>query len=121
MIQVQSLVYIADNSGGKVGRCIHIYGKQKVAKPNDEILISIRKCVPSGQVKKGEMYRAIVVRTANWTFRNSGPIGFKFQRNAVILLNKRLLPLGSRFKGPIFQDIRLKQHAKLIALAPLLL
>lgn len=121
MIQVQSLVHIADNSGAKIGRCIHIYGKQKVAKPNDEILVSIRSCLPSKKIKKGEMYRAIVVRTAGWTIRKYGPFSYKFNKNAVVLLNKRLLPLGSRFKGPIFQDIRLKQHAKLIALAPMLL
>lgn len=119
MIFVQTLLSVADNSGAQIVRCIRCYTKLKYGLPLDDVLVSIRTYLPHKRIRKGRLFRGIIVRTGRWLQIYQKAAWFKFNQNSVILLNKRRLPLGSRFIGPIPQGIRKKRYTRLIALAPL--
>lgn len=114
------MIHVTDNSGGQYVKCIHCYTRTLRGCPPDEVLVSMRICFPRKKVKKGLLYRGILVRVAYALIVVNGPFWFKYKRNSLILLNKRLLPIGSRFKGPIPAEVRKKQYAKLIALATII-
>ena len=111
---------VADNSGGQLVKCIHCYSSASRGCPPDEVLVSMRVCFPRKKVRKGLLYRGVLVRVAFWTKMHFGPFWFRYRTNSVILLNKRLLPIGTRFKGPIPAEVRKKQYAKLISLATII-
>jgi large subunit ribosomal protein L14 len=105
MIFVSTIVKISDNSGARLAKCIHIYKKKKFASIGDMILVSIKTYNPKKKIKKGEMHLSIVIRVKRFINYNNGYI--KFEDNAVVLLNKKLLPLGTRLFGVSIKNIRL--------------
>lgn len=105
MIFVSTIVKVSDNSGARLARCIHIYKKKKFASIGDMILVSIKTYNPKKKIKKGEMYLSLVIRVKRFLNYNNGYI--KFEDNAVVLLNKKFLPLGSRLFGLSIKNIRL--------------
>lgn len=119
MVFVQTMLIAADNSGAQFVRCIHCYCKTKVCNPVDDVLVSVVTYLPYKEVKKGNVFKGVLVRTGFWLSVYRDAAFLKFWQNAVILLNKRDLPVGSRFKGPIPQGVRKRRYVRLIALAPL--
>lgn len=119
MVYVQTLLNSADNSGAQLVRCIHCYCKTKAAFPVDDVLVSVRTYLPYKKVRKGNVFRGVLVRTGQWISMYRSAAFLRFWQNAVVLLNKRDLPMGSRFKGPIPQGVRHRRYVRLIALAPL--
>jgi large subunit ribosomal protein L14 len=115
-----TVIFVTDNSGGQYVKCIHCYTRTLKGCPPDEVLVSMRVCFPKKKVRKGILYRGVLVRVASNLICINGPFWFKYKRNALILLNKRLLPIGTRFKGPIPAEVRKKQYAKLIAFATII-
>jgi len=105
MIFVSTVVNVSDNSGARLAKCIHIYKKKKFASIGDMILISVKTYNPKKKIKKGEMYLSIVIRVRRFFNYNNGYI--KFEDNAVVLLNKKFLPLGTRLFGVSVKNIRL--------------
>lgn len=105
MILVSTLLNVSDNSGGRLAKCIHIYKKKKNAKIGDMILISIKTYNPKKKIKKGEMYLSLIIRIKNYFFYNNSYI--RFSDNAIVLLNKKILPLGTRLFGLSLRNIRL--------------
>jgi large subunit ribosomal protein L14 len=105
MIFVSTIVKVSDNSGARLAKCIHIYKKKKFASIGDMILVSIKTYNPKKKIKKGEMYLSLVIRVKRFLNYNNGYI--KFEDNAVVLLNKKFLPLGSRLFGLSIKNIRL--------------
>ena len=103
MIQKGTLIFISDNSGARLAKCIHVYNKKK-ATIGDYILVSIRTYNPEKKIKKGELHLALVIRTKKEVFY--GNTFFSFSDNAAVLLNKKYLPLGSRLFGPSLKSIR---------------
>lgn len=128
MVQIQTKLYVADNSGARFARCIYIYSKNKnkIGIVNDELLVSVIKCYSRRntrkKMRKGHLYRAILIRTKNFFYQfKPGPLRFCFRINSIVLLSKRLRPVGSRIYGPILQKIRLKTYYRLIQLAPIII
>lgn len=126
MVQIQTKVIVADNSGARFARCIHIYAKNRIAKINDELLVAVMECYSRRKkrkkMRKGQLYRAILLRSnLNYCQQKPGPFRFKFHTNCVLLINKRLRPVGSKIVGPVLQDLRLKTYYKIIQLAPLII
>ena len=119
MIQVQTELMVADNTGAKKVECIKVLGgsKRRYAKIGDVIKISVQSAIPRGKVKKGEVLNAVVVRTAKGVRRNDGSL-IKFDTNAAVLLNAQLQPIGTRIFGPVTRELRFKGHTKIISLAP---
>ncbi len=119
MIQMQSNLDVADNSGAKKVQCIKVLGgsKRKTAGVGDIIVVSIKEAIPRGRVKKGDVHRAVIVRTAKEVRRNDGT-AIRFDRNAAVLINKQNEPIGTRIFGPVVRELRAKQHMKIISLAP---
>lgn len=119
MIQVRSILEIADNSGAKKAMCIRVMGgsKKKYAKIGDIIIVTVKEATPDGTVKKGEVARAVVVRTAKELRRPDGSY-IKFDRNAAVLINPQNNPVGTRIFGPVARELREKQFMKIISLAP---
>ena len=119
MIQMQSRLEVADNTGAKKIECIKVLGgsKRRYAGVGDLIVISVKDAIPRGKVKKGEIYNAVVVRTAKGVRRNDGSL-IRFDGNAAVLLNSRLEPVGTRIFGPVTRELRTKQFMKIISLAP---
>jgi large subunit ribosomal protein L14 len=117
MIQTESLVDVADNSGAKKVLCIKVLGgsKRRYAGVGDVIKVSIREAIPRGRVKKGEVMNAVVVRTAKGVRRSDGSI-IRFDHNAVVLLNNNLQPIGTRVFGPVTRELRAK-FMKIVSLA----
>jgi large subunit ribosomal protein L14 len=109
----------ADNSGAKRVQCIKVLGgsKRRYAAIGDVIKVSVKDAIPRGKVKKGEIYSAVVVRTAKGVRRSDGSL-IRFDGNAAVLLNSRLEPLGTRIFGPVTRELRTKQFMKIISLAP---
>jgi large subunit ribosomal protein L14 len=105
MILISTILNISDNSGGRLGKCIHIYKKKSKASIGDMILISIKTYNPKKKIKKGEMYLSLIIRIKKFFFYNNSFI--KFDDNAIILLNKKFLPLGTRLFGVSLRTIRL--------------
>lgn len=119
MIQMQSNLSVADNSGARRIQCIKVLGgsKRKTAGIGDVIVVSIKEAIPRGRVKKGEMHRAVIVRTRNDIRRPDGTV-IRFDRNAAVLITKQGEPIGTRIFGPVTRELRAKQYMKIISLAP---
>jgi|TARA_B110000438_G_scaffold216961_1_gene209616 large subunit ribosomal protein L14 len=119
MIQMQTVLDAADNSGAKRVQCIKVLGgsKRRYAAIGDVIKVSVKDAIPRGKVKKGEIYTAVVVRTAKGVRRSDGSL-IRFDGNAAVLLNSRLEPIGTRIFGPVTRELRTKQFMKIISLAP---
>ena len=119
MIQVESNLDVADNSGARRVQCIKVLGgsKRRTASVGDVIVVSIKEAIPRGRVKKGDVMRAIVVRTSKDIQRRDGSV-IRFDRNAAVLVNKQAEPIGTRIFGPVPRELRAKNHMKIISLAP---
>jgi large subunit ribosomal protein L14 len=119
MIQLQSILQAADNSGAKTLMCIKVLGgsKRRYASVGDVIKVSVKDAIPRGKVKKGEVYDAVVVRTAKGVRRPDGSL-IKFDGNAAVLLTAKLEPIGTRIFGPVTRELRTVQFMKIISLAP---
>lgn len=119
MIQMQSRLDVADNSGARSVQCIKVLGgsKRNIASVGDVIVVSVKDAIPRGKVKKGEVYRAVIVRTKKELHRNDGS-AIRFDRNAAVLINKQGEPIGTRIFGPVTRELRAKQFTKIISLAP---
>jgi large subunit ribosomal protein L14 len=119
MIQMQSVLDVADNSGARKVMCIKVLGgsKRRYAGIGDVIKISIKEAIPNGRVKKGEVYNAVIVRTKKGVRRNDGS-SIRFDSNAAVLLNTALQPVGTRIFGPVTRELRTTQFMKIISLAP---
>ncbi len=119
MIQMQSNLDVADNSGARRVQCIKVLGgsKRKTAGIGDVIVVSVKEAIPRGRVKKGEMHRAVIVRTRKDIQRVDGSV-IRFDRNAAVLINKQGEPIGTRIFGPVTRELRAKQYMKIVSLAP---
>ena len=119
MIQVQTELFVADNTGAKKIECIKVLGgsKRRYASIGDIIVVSVKEAIPRGQVKKGSVHRAIVVRTKHGIFRNDGS-KVKFDNNAAVLTDEKGEPLGTRIFGPVTRELRFKGQMKIVSLAP---
>ncbi len=119
MIQMQTKLHIADNSGALKAMCIKVLGgsKRRYANIGDVIKVSIKEASPRGKVKKGDVYDAVVVRTAQGVRRKDGS-RIRFDKNAVVLLNTKLEPVGTRIFGPVTRELRSAQFMKIVSLAP---
>ena len=119
MIQMQTILKSADNSGARKVMCIKVLGgsKRRYAGIGDIIKVAIKVASPKGKVKKGEVYNAVVVRTAFGVRRNDGS-KIKFDKNAAVLLNNKLEPLGTRIFGPVTRELRTEKFMKIVSLAP---
>ena len=119
MIQMQSNLDIADNSGARRVQCIKVLGgsKRKVAGVGDVIVVSVKEAIPRGRVKKGEVLKAVIVRTAKEIRRVDGT-AIRFDRNAAVLINNQNEPIGTRIFGPVTRELRDKQFMKIVSLAP---
>ncbi len=119
MIQTQSTLRVADNTGAKSIMCIKVLGgsKKQYARIGDIIKVSVKEAVPRGRVKKGEIYNAVVVRTAKGVRRIDGSL-LKFDENAAVLLNNKLEPIGTRIFGPVTRELRNARFMKIVSLAP---
>jgi large subunit ribosomal protein L14 len=119
MIQMQSVLDVADNTGARAVMCIKVLGgsKRRYASIGDVIKVSIRDAAPRGRVKKGEVYDAVVVRTAKGVRRPDGSL-IRFDSNAVVLLTAKLEPIGTRIFGPVTRELRTERFMKIVSLAP---
>ncbi len=119
MIQMQSTLLVADNSGAKKVQCIKVLGgsKRRFASIGDVIVITVKDAIPRGKVKKGEVHKAVIVRTAKEVYRQDGS-SIRFDRNAAVLINNSGEPIGTRIFGPVTRELRAKKYMKIISLAP---
>jgi large subunit ribosomal protein L14 len=119
MIQMQTMLRVADNSGARRLMCIKVLGgsNRRYANIGDVIKVSVKEAIPRGRVKKGEVYNAVVVRTRKGVRRPDGSL-IRFDANAAVLLNNRLEPIGTRIFGPVTRELRTEQFMKIISLAP---
>lgn len=119
MIQVESRLDVADNSGAKQVQCIKVLGgsKRRYARVGDIIVVSVKEAIPRGKVKKGEVARAVVVRTTKDIKRQDGTV-IRFDTNAAVLIDKRNEPVGTRIFGPVARELRAKSFMKIVSLAP---
>ena len=119
MIQVQTELLVADNTGAKIVECIKVLGgsKRRTASIGDQIVVSVKDAIPNGKVKKGEVHKAVIVRTKYSVHRNDGSV-VKFDRNAVVIIDDKGEPVGTRIFGPVTKELRTKGQTKIISLAP---
>jgi large subunit ribosomal protein L14 len=119
VIQLQTLLNAADNSGARTLQCIKVLGgsKRRYATVGDVIKVSVKDAIPRGKVKKGEVYDAVVVRTTHGVRRSDGSL-IRFDGNAAVLLTNKLEPIGTRIFGPVTRELRTVQFMKIISLAP---
>jgi len=119
MIQVQTELFVADNTGAKRIECIKVLGgsKRRYASIGDTIVVAIKEAIPKGKVKKGTVHKAVVVRTKKGIYRNDGS-KLKFDNNAAVLTDEKGEPIGTRIFGPVTRELRLKGLMKIISLAP---
>src|SRR5215470_5190920 len=119
MIQQETCLEVADNSGARRVQCIKVLGgsKRKFASVGDVIVVSVKDAIPRGRVKKGDVHRAVIVRTANAIRRPDGST-IRFDRNAAVLINQEGEPIGTRIFGPVTRELRAKKYMKIISLAP---
>ena len=119
MIQMQTNLDVADNSGARRVQCIKVLGgsKRRTASVGDVIVVSIKEAIPRGKVKKGDVHQAVIVRTAKEIRRTDGS-SIRFDRNAAVLINKQGEPIGTRIFGPVTRELRAKKFMKIISLAP---
>lgn len=119
MIQMQTMLDAADNSGARRLMCVKVLGgsKRRYANVGDVIKVSVKEAIPRGKVKKGEVYNAVVVRTRKGVRRQDGSL-IRFDGNAAVLLNNQLAPIGTRIFGPVTRELRGEQFMKIVSLAP---
>ena len=119
MIQVESNLEVADNSGARRVQCIKVLGgsKRRTATVGDVIVVSVKEAIPRGRVKKGEIHRAVIVRTRYDVQRPDGSV-IRFDRNAAVLITKQGEPIGTRIFGPVTRELRARNYMKIISLAP---
>ena len=119
MIQMQSTLFVADNSGAKSVQCIKVLGgsKRRFASIGDVIVITVKDAIPRGKVKKGEIHKAVIVRTSKEISRADGS-SIRFDKNSAVLINTSGEPLGTRIFGPVTRELRSKKYMKIISLAP---
>ena len=119
MIQVQTELSVADNTGARIVECIKVLGgsKRRYASIGDSIVVSVKDAIPNGKVKKGSVHKAIIVRTKYSIHRNDGS-KVKFDNNAVVIIDEKGEPLGTRIFGPVTKELRSKGQTKIISLAP---
>ncbi len=119
MIQMQSVLDVADNSGAKKLLCIKVLGgsKRKYASVGDIIVVSVKEAMPNGKVKKGSIARAVIVRTAKELRRGDGSY-IRFDNNSAVLVNNEGEPIGTRIFGPVARELRAKRFMKIVSLAP---
>jgi large subunit ribosomal protein L14 len=119
MIQPQTILNVADNTGARSVMCIKVLGgsKRQYAGIGDIIKVAVKDAAPRGRVKKGEVYNAVVVRTAKGVRRSDGSL-IKFDNNAAVILNAKLEPIGTRIFGPVTRELRTSRFMKIVSLAP---
>ena len=119
MIQVQTNLEVADNSGARRVQCIRVLGgtRRRNASVGDVIVVSVKEAIPRGRVKKGDIHRAVVVRTAKEIHRADGT-SIRFDRNAAVLINPQGEPIGTRIFGPVTRELRGRNYMKIVSLAP---
>lgn len=119
MIQMQSMLGVADNSGARRVQCIKVLGgsKRRYANIGDVIKVSVKEAIPHGHVKKGQVFDAVIVRTAKGVRKNDGSV-IRFDTNDVVLLNNQMQPVGTRIFGPVTRELRTERFMKIISLAP---
>ena len=119
MIQVQSELNVADNTGARIVECIKVLGgtKRRYASVGDRIVVSVKEAIPNGKVKKGSVHKAIIVITKYSIFMNDGS-KVKFDNNAAVIIDDKGEPIGTRIFGPVTRELRTKGQTKIISLAP---
>ncbi|MDP2307160.1 MAG: 50S ribosomal protein L14 [Pseudomonadota bacterium] len=119
MIQMQSNLDVADNSGARRVQCIKVLGgsKRKYASIGDIIVVSVKEAIPNGKVKKGDVHKAVIVRTAKEIRRADGTY-IRFDTNSAVLIDNKGEPVGTRIFGPVARELRARQYMKIVALAP---
>ena len=119
MIQAESNLEVADNSGARRVQCIRVLGgaRRRWASIGDVIVVSVKDAIPRGKVKKGDVHRAVIVRTAKEIHRQDGSV-IRFDRNAAVLINNQGEPIGTRIFGPVTRELRARRFMKIISLAP---
>jgi large subunit ribosomal protein L14 len=119
MIQMQSHLDVADNSGARQVQCIKVLGgsKRKYASVGDVIIVAVKEAIPNGKVKKGEVARAVIVRTSKELRRPDGSY-IRFDTNSAVLIDNKGEPVGTRIFGPVARELRARQYMKIVALAP---
>ena len=119
MIQMQTNLDVADNSGARRVQCIKVLGgsKRMTAHVGDVIVVSVKEAIPRGRVRKGDIHRAVIVRTAKEISRQDGT-SIRFDRNAAVLIVRNNEPIGTRIFGPVTRELRAKQFMKIVSLAP---
>ncbi|HJO89346.1 MAG TPA: 50S ribosomal protein L14 [Alphaproteobacteria bacterium] len=119
MIQMQTNLEVADNSGARKVQCIKVLGgsKRRTASVGDIIVVTVKEVIPRGRVKKGEIHRAVIVRTAKGVKRPDGSV-IRFDHNAAVLIDSQGEPVGTRIFGPVTRELRAKRFMKIISLAP---
>ena len=119
MIHAESNLDVADNSGARRVQCIKVLGgsRRKTAGVGDIIVVSIKEAIPRAKVKKGEVHRAVIVRTS-YPVRRADGTAIRFDSNAAVLINKQNEPIGTRIFGPVVRELRAKRYMKIISLAP---
>jgi large subunit ribosomal protein L14 len=119
MIQMQTALDVADNSGAKKVMCIKVLGgsKRRYASVGDIIVVSVKEAIPNSKVKKGEVHKAVVVRTCKELGRNDG-FYIRFDENSAVLINAQGEPIGTRIFGPVARELRAKQFMRIVSLAP---
>ncbi len=119
MIQMQTNLDVADNSGARRVQCVKVLGgsKRKTAAVGDTIVVTVKEAIPRGKVRKGELHRAVIVRTAKEIRRPDGS-AIRFDRNAAVLITAQGEPIGTRIFGPVTRELRQRRYMKIISLAP---
>ena len=119
MIQMQSMLDAADNSGARRLMCVKVLGgsRRRYARIGDVVKVTVKEAIPRGKVRKGEMYNAVVVRTRKGVRRADGSL-IRFDRNAAVLLTNQLQPIGTRIFGPVTRELRRERFMKIVSLAP---
>ena len=119
MIQMQTRLNVADNSGAKKVYCIKVLGgtRRRYASVGDIIIVSVKEAIPNSKVKKGDVMKAVVVRTKKEIGRNDGS-SLRFDENAAVLINEQMEPIGTRIFGPVARELRAKRFMKIVSLAP---
>ena len=119
MIQMQTTLDVANNSGARRVQCIKVLGgsKRMTAHVGDVIVVSVKEAIPRGRVRKGDIHRAVIVRTAKEISRQDGT-SIRFDRNAAVLIDRNNEPIGTRIFGPVTRELRAKQFMKIVSLAP---
>ena len=119
MIQTETILDVADNSGARKVRCVRVLGgtRRRYASIGDEIVVSVREAIPNAKVKKGDVMRAVIVRTAKEIGRPDGSY-IRFDNNSAVLLDNQREPIGTRIFGPVARELRAKRFMKIISLAP---